>query len=79
MYYWRVHMSKTIMLDAIPRTLFGVQFNMKLNDDTWTYNNYEVCADEHYQNKYYDILVATPEIYSEVKKLKWCMNANEVE
>lgn len=66
-----------IQMEHIPRTIFGVKYNMKLSDGSWIYNKYDIISTKNLQIKMFELLKATTELYSDVKMIRWHLNSND--
>jgi hypothetical protein len=68
-------MTKHVIMEHIPRTLFGVKYNMKMNSETTIMNMVNMCNTKNEQDKLIVTLCKKPEIYSDVKPIKWSLKA----
>jgi hypothetical protein len=68
-------MVKQVIMEHIPRTLFGVKYNMKISSQVTIMNMITMCNTKNEQDKLVVTLSKKPEIYSEVKPIKWSLKA----
>jgi hypothetical protein len=63
--------TKKIIVEHIPRTIFGVRYNMKVGEHTTIINMLHFVETKGQQDKLIIKLNKKPETYSEVTPLKW--------
>jgi len=68
-----------IIVEHIPRTIFGVRYNMKMGSDTTIVNMLNYVETKGQQDKLIIKLNKKPEIYSEVTPVKWMMKGYGVD
>ena len=64
-------MTKTIIMEHIPRTIFAVKYNMKISKDITIINKVNMCNTKNEQDKLLITLNKQPKTYSEIKPIKW--------
>lgn len=64
-----------ILMEHIPRTIFGVKYNIK-TIDVESYNKYQTVNTKNEQIKLFNKLSQDKD-YSEVKMIRWHINAND--
>jgi len=74
-----VEFHRTIEMEHIPRTIFGVKYNKRLltGDNNFIYNQYSLQFTKNEQLKVYNRMLKDTYTFSEVKLIKWHINAND--
>lgn len=63
-----------ILMEHIPRTIFAVKYNHRIDENTLVMNEYKICRTKNAQDKLINKL-REDENYSEVKPIKWSLRA----